>query len=149
MIGFVSLLCFAIPVFVVVMPLCAFYFRLNCSIYNCLVGGAGSPRSIPEPSYRAALNISFTTSIIMTLATMVAGSLAGSVPRHLEEVVLFLVVGGSGFCIWFSQTIRCLPTSYGRAFVVSVMTWGTAAALWFVSERSFIPILNRWIDTAY
>ncbi len=149
MIGFVSLLCLALPFFLIVVPFCAFYFRLNCSIYNYLVGGAGSPRSIPDPSYRSALAIGFTTSIIMTFATVVAGSLVGSVPRHLEELVLFLVVGGSGFCVWFSQTARYLPTTYARAFVVSIMTWGTAAVLWFVCDEWLFPMLNRWADTAY
>jgi hypothetical protein len=104
----------------------AIVLRGGVSLYNKLVGGAKSPRAVPEPDMARALFIAFVTSItnaaVGFLVGLVAGSLAagagmreGAYGGTAQLVALLL-----GLPITVGLLSLLLPTTLVRAMLVTL-----------------------------
>jgi hypothetical protein len=104
----------------------AVFLRAAVTLYNKLAGGASSARSVPEPALGKAMWITFATFLaqivvggLLGLGTSARPTAAGAWGRAVDGVdPLILVV--VNFLITVGMLSAKLPTTFGRAFLVTV-----------------------------
>jgi hypothetical protein len=86
----------------------ALLLRVGCRFYNRLVGGTGSPSSVPEPLFRKAVGITFVTALVnavmgfqplpalvgfLVMATLISALLPTTFTRGMMVVLCYILVG--------------------------------------------------------
>jgi len=95
-----------------------------CDLYNRLVGGRGSPRSVPEPSIRKAAVVIIVTALVrfvvvgcVVLVFASKGRQTDGISR--ETAILVEVISEAiGFLVMADLLRGALPTTFGRAILV-------------------------------
>jgi hypothetical protein len=89
----------------------ALFLLAACALYNGLVGGRGSPESVPELLPGKAMGIILGTSLVHAAAIFVIGRPAG-IGRLLSLPVSLLVMAGLNSAL--------LPTTFARGLLVAL-----------------------------
>lgn len=103
-----------------------FLLRGAVSLYNKLVGGAGSARAIPEPSFGKALGIAFVTNLANVVAGLIAGFLLAAVGavagmgRSGVNLTAQLIALPLSALVMAGMLSIALPTSLRRAIAVTL-----------------------------
>ena len=80
----------------------ALFLRVGCRLYNRLVGGNGSPSSVPEPLFGKAMGITFVTALVNAVMGF----------QLLSASVCFLVMA--------AMISALLPTTFARGIMVAM-----------------------------
>ena len=94
----------------------AFVLRYVCEHYNKWVGGAGSPRSVPQPEFGKAMLMLFMVAVPTGLW------LASGVAAKIQEPTFYLISIAISLVAGTAVISRMLPTTMGRAFLVAGVT---------------------------
>jgi hypothetical protein len=94
----------------------AILLRDLCKHYNRLVGGAGSPRSVPQPEFGKAMLMLFIVAVPTGL------SLASGVAAKIQEPTFYLISIAISLVVATAVISVMLPTTIGRAFLLAVLT---------------------------
>ena len=105
---FEVLLCFRVFAIAFGTVIGALFLRAGCLLYNKLVGGKGSPSSVPEPLVGKAMVITFVTTLMnavvefrlltalgsfLIMAAMISALLPTTFVRGILVVLCYLLVG--------------------------------------------------------
>jgi hypothetical protein len=122
-----GMVCVFVAAIAIGAPNGAVILRAGCSSYNKLLGGKGSPRAVPEPDFLKAIGI--------TLANYLLGGLAGLALRTFEFIGDFNAFAAGlllGILIMSALITLCLPTTFMRALLVSIVVQVVATAVGLV-----------------
>lgn len=123
-------------VLLVMLPIAALIsaviLRAACSLFNKI---AGSENAVPEPGFGKALGITVATwavNLIVSLLIGLAfgmGAGAAGVNAANQNLLINLITLPAGFLVMSGMLTSMLPTSFGKAALVTLLTYVVAFAI--------------------
>jgi hypothetical protein len=103
----------------------AFILRAAVSLFNKMSGGPYKPTSVPEPSLGKAMLIIFATSVVNAVMLFAVTSTTpppdavGLRPSGVQ-LTAYLIISPISLLILASMLTATLPTSFGRALLITL-----------------------------
>ncbi len=104
----------------------AVFLCAACALYNTLVGGKGSPNSVPELLFGKAMGIMFVTALVNAVAVSAIGLLVGAggtkagVGERGAAILAQLLCLPVSILVLARMNCVLLPTTFGRGFLVAM-----------------------------
>src|SRR5262245_24340816 len=128
----VGVICAGVAVFALCLLIGAVILRAACSLYNKM---AGADKRVPEPGFGKALGIMVVTLIVNIVVGGVLGLLlagggaaAGADQRAMQLLVNVISIP-IGFLTMAGMSTVMLPTSFGRALLVTLIQYAIMFAI--------------------
>lgn len=127
----------------------AVFLRAAIALFNKIAGASGPPTGVPEPAFTKAMGITFVTSLVSSavnlifgLATGAGAAAAGPQAGKGVDMMAQLVSVPIGLIVMAGMLTALLPTSFGKAILVTLLYLLIAAIVVGVIVLVFVVILG-------
>ncbi len=127
-----GILCAVVGVLVLGTLVGAVILRAACSLYNKM---ASQENRVPEPGFGKALGITLVTMIVNVVVGFMVGLITGGgaaaagVGAQGAQVISALISLPVGFFVMAGMLTAMLPTSFGRALLVTLVQYAISIAI--------------------